>query len=107
MVSLIAVVVASVVAFVFVGAVALMRGWVLQYLWAWFVVPLWPSAPKLTAAYAIGLSLIWAHMLPRLRPKDDKDDKRTPTELASALALELLNPLVVLLFGWLVKEYLR
>jgi len=73
--------------------------WVLTYLWAWFVVPLF-GLPVLTLAQAFGLSLVihYFHPTTDFRELTSKESKQ--------LCLHYFaKPAVVLLFGWVVKTY--
>jgi len=81
----------------------LLYGWVATILWAWFVVPLF-ELPPLTIPYAIGLSYLIAMYRSNTVKKDAK--------LTGAKALVMLvqwfaTPLVILLFAWIVKQFIR
>lgn len=64
---------------VFIGlllAAALLKGWVLYKVWAWLIVPTFPSAPHLTVVQAMGVSLM-THLLTQTTSpvKKDEDSK--------------------------------
>lgn len=105
---------------------SIVQGWVLTYLWAWFVVPLF-HAPVLSLPAAIGLRLTVGTLATNLtssrsndKDKDeDKDkDKEAPEEdrsrrasrafvgLFGMLLLMVLLPMLTLLFGWIVRSFL-
>ncbi|MEO8683008.1 MAG: hypothetical protein ABI665_28440 [Vicinamibacterales bacterium] len=55
-----------------------LRAWVLTRLWAWFVLPVFPAAPRLTWVGAFGLlwtfGLFFVHIEQRAIPKSERRD---------------------------------
>ena len=79
------------------------RGWVLSVMWGWFIAPL--GVPEITIASAIGISLVVALLT-------NKTDNSGPTEKRSVqqyievvVTHAFLAPLMTLLFGWLVVQF--
>lgn len=88
------------VALIFLGA--LMRGWVLSYLWAWFLVPL--GAPPLTFSHAVGVAFVIVYLTHQWYPAEQK---RSWSEIISnALTYSLIAPLSVLAIAWLLARWL-
>lgn len=83
---------------VFIVAV-IINGWALSVLWGWFVSPLF-HLPPLSIPYAIGICLIVNH-LTKQTPKENNDKKDTNERIADIIAI-LINPLISVLFGWIV-----
>ena len=78
---------------------ALLRGWVLSILWAWFVVPLGVIA--VSVPHAVGLSILITMLT--LHKTEDKD--RTTEEKIAAYVMVVIYPLMSLFFGW-IWQYL-
>jgi hypothetical protein len=86
-----------------IGISAVLNGWVLSILWAWFIVPLF-HLPQLSLPAAIGLALI-ANMLRGFNaPQKDSDEK--DKKWGTLLARIFLAPLFVLFFGWVVHLWM-
>lgn len=84
-----------------VGAV--MNGYVLSVLWGWFVVPLF-SAPPLSVATAIGLSLAVGMLVSR--GSSSSDEKKDSGEaIVNLFAQVIFAPLFTLFVGWIVKSF--
>lgn len=80
------------------GVVAtILQGFVLKVLWGWFFVPL--GAPAITIPLALGVALT-VGMLTHQSTKGDDED--WPEKLAGAFA----GPLIVLLFGWVIRGFM-
>lgn len=77
---------------------ALLRGFVLQTLWGWFVVPVF-GAPALSLMIAIGLGLLVSLLEPITPPIPTKHIPRY-------LAIAFLNPLLILICGWIAHLFL-
>jgi hypothetical protein len=88
--------------------VIILNGWVLTYLWNWFVLPLFPQMPMLTLWPAVGLAIIVSYLTfhPRTEIIKSKDGKVYTTVSFLKLIDGLLYPLYVLGFAWLVHRYL-
>jgi hypothetical protein len=86
--------IAAVVALSVIGISAL-NGWVLTYLWAWFIVPL--GAHPITLPWAIGIIVTVSYFLPS-PPVASKDKD----EAAKALTNALVRPLAALATGWFI-----
>lgn len=76
-----------------------LNGYALSVLWGWFVVPAL-GAPALRIPYAIGLSLVVAMLTHQQRKSE-----HTP-EFAEALLSGLITPFLMLLLGWIVKQFI-
>ena len=82
-------------------AITLLRAFVLIQLWSWFVIPMF-GLPILTIPFALGLSLIVGMFHPSLNP-DTTDNNKNKTIIANAF----LNPIFVLLIGWVIKTFIK
>lgn len=92
---------ASLVGWVVLGAI--LRGWVLSIMWNWFVVSTF-GLPALSIAAAIGVSLVVGLMTYQyIYTEDDRSDS---SKIAAGLGVNIGGPLVVLLMGWIVKQFL-
>lgn len=82
-------------------ASAVLRGWVLSWLWLWFIVPL--GAPDIGVAWAVGISVLMSMLAQS--PKVDSDKGEDAGEkFAKAIALMLVSPLIALLVGWIAHS---
>jgi len=77
---------------------ALINAWVLTYLWAWFIVPLF-VLPKLGIAQAYGLVLIVTFF--KIVPESQKS--KTTQERVETITAHLASPFAILGLGYLVK----
>ena len=78
---------------------AILRGYVLSVLWSWFVIPTF-SLPPLSIPVAIGIGLILAFTTHQTSIK--KEDKSAGERFADAI----INPLMLLLIGWIVTLFM-
>ena len=80
----------------------ILRGFVINKFWIWFVLPVFDSAPALDIGHAIGISMVVSILtyqhVPQL--KDQKYDS------TGAIAFGLSYPLTALLMGWVVKQFI-
>lgn len=77
---------------------AIVHGWVLSKLWLWFLVPIFGLQP-LNITQAIGISIIVGFLTHQVDIKKGKDDK-------VKLFLVLINPFIILLFGYIVHKFM-
>jgi hypothetical protein len=76
------------------------KGWVLTILWRWFVHPF--GVANLTIPWAIGLVITMSAIVPR-----SSNIKKEYTEgMEQAIASALLEPLIVLGIGYIVKGFM-
>src|SRR3989344_254836 len=83
----------------------LLRGYVLSVLWRWFMVPTL-GLPALSVAQAIGIALVvgmLTHQSQHYYP-EDKDEK-TSNKVVRIIE-PFLTPFVILLIGWVVRQYM-
>lgn len=86
----------TLVAILFILVYGLIRGFVITKLWAWFVIPTFPSAPELTIPVAWGLSMLVSFLT-----AEHPDHNDTKTFWGNVL----VTPFSVLFFGWLVSQW--
>ena len=82
---------------------SLFRGYILSVLWGWFMVPTL-GLPRLSVVQAIGIAIVVSfltHQDTSYIPK--KERKRSGWE---SLGVVILYPLIALLFGWVVHQYM-
>lgn len=91
------------VAFIIVSAI--FGGWVLTILWKWFIVSTF-NAPALGIAQGIGLSLTIGFLTNKYKPTESQSKKSFSENLTEGLIGAVIQPSLVLLFGWIVKMFL-
>lgn len=94
---------ASFVVFSFLSAV--WNGYVLSVLWAWFIISLFPSAPALGIASAIGISVTIGFLTQKDIPESD-DKKSTTERIITAFLYGFMRPLFALIAGAIVRMFL-
>lgn len=91
------------VAFIIVSAI--FGGWVLTILWKWFIVSTF-NAPSLGIAQGIGLSLTIGFLTNKYKPTESQSKKSFSENLTEGFIGAIIQPSLVLLFGWIVKMFL-
>lgn len=82
----------------------LLYAWVLSILWGWFIIPVFDVDP-LSIPLAIGLSLVSGMF--RSSPKPTNNESKDAVSLAGwAFGVMFLQPLILLLFGWIVTWFM-
>lgn len=94
----IALVIAIVVIFGVIILKALLVGFALSTMWAWFVAPFF-EVGQLTIARAIGFSLIMGMFTPHTVKEDDENKGVTRT-------LVFISPILSLLMAWIVTFFM-
>lgn len=86
---------------------ALLNGWALTKLWAWFCMPAF-GAPALSIAVACGIALI----VHAVTWQDDteyakkSDDRSAGEKLAVQAVFAIIRPLAILLVGLIYKQFI-
>ena len=93
----------AVVAIALIVVGSIMNGWVLSVMWGWFVVPLF-GVPVLKVAPAIGVALV-AKMLTHQSSSKSNEKKDTSETVGELIAAAFLSPMVTLLIGWIVLQF--
>jgi len=75
-------------------------GFVLSIVWEWFMVPAF-HLPQLSVALAIGISLT-IRMVVAQYYEDSKDADK---EVTKAISSAIVYPLIVLIFGYVVHQF--
>ena len=83
---------ASLLIMIFGVAACLYFGWAASILWGWFIVPL--GAIKLSTLQCTGISLVYYAF------------RGSVTKTEVAWASVFLGPLMLLLFGWIIKYFM-
>jgi hypothetical protein len=81
---------------------SIMYGWAISILWRWFVVPLF-DAPNLSILEAIGLSLTIGVFTTRYRDTPNSKSNTIADITASIIAYSIINPVVIVIIGYVVK----
>jgi len=76
--------------------VSVVNGFVLSYLWQWFVTPL--GIPAIGLAHAIGLGMIIRYLT--------KSESNSENTIGSAIVDAFLGPFVMLGLGAIVKAFM-
>lgn len=79
---------------------AILRGFVLTKLWAWFVVPFF-GLPALSIPLAIGISLLIGFLAQSPTAKDVESG-----DWKKSFSISILSPLITLFIGWIVTFWL-
>ena len=80
------------------------RGYAFSKLWLWFIVSTFGAAP-LGIAQSIGLALVVSFLTHQYDSYEDKEKSATE-RMVVAVAITFLSPAMVLLIGWIVKQWL-
>ncbi|MBL7058675.1 hypothetical protein ISS03_05060 [Patescibacteria group bacterium] len=70
----------------------------------WFVVPVF-HLPVLTVAPAIGIAMVVSFLTHQIDLDTQKKDQSFGKKIGDLLALAIVKPLLVLLFGWVVQFF--
>lgn len=82
-----------------ISASVVLNGYVLSVLWGWFIVPVF-GLPALTIPVAIGIALVISFLTHQLNLNDGDETGW------KQLAFSFLHPLLTLLAGWIVKQWM-
>lgn len=86
---------------VLIAVIALiLDGFILKTFWAWFLLPVFPGAPKLTITTAIGLACLISFIGQSWTKKQEEGD--LSDKLAAMVGVSIITPLITLGLGWLV-----
>jgi hypothetical protein len=77
---------------------AIFRGWVITYLWGWFIAPLF-GLPLLTIPYAIGLTFTARVML------DTGQESKSDGGLTEKFLTSIILSLLLLGVGWIIQLF--
>lgn len=82
---------------------AILSGYALSVLWAWFIVATF-SAPQISVPAAVGLALVVSYLTHQI---SDRKSERTFTEqLVHGFSWATFKPLFALAVGWVVKGFM-
>ena len=79
---------------------AAVKGWVLTYLWGWFIMPVF-EVSRLSVPHAIGFMLFANMLIPQI-PKDHSG-KTLDELIGQAIGYAFVGPIMALIIGWLLK----
>lgn len=90
-----------------VVSLAIVRAFTLVLLWDWFVVPTF-GLESISIVAAIGLTLFVTTFENKTNDSINKDEKdeESMKEKGSKLAWQFLNYPVIILLGWIVKQFM-
>lgn len=96
------------IAILFIGLSAIIRGFVLTKLWMWFIIPIF-NLPNLILIHAIGILIILNFIF-----QINMDDTGIPIKnkyyenifLYKALNALIVRPLFALVFGWVASQFM-
>ena len=90
------------IALLIFAAAMIVDGWALSIVWNWFIVDIF-SAPALSIAEAIGISLVFGILTNHLQTSsDDTDDALVKG--GRLLAKLFLTPVLFVLIAWVVYQ---
>ena len=78
-------------------------GYVLTFLWMWFIVPLF-GLPPLSIAQAMGLGLVIAFLTHQHIKSTGHEGQ--DKELLRTIAIVMARPAFALFLGWIIKAYI-
>ena len=81
---------------------ALLNGWVLSLMWAWFIVPL--GVVPIRRVHALGVGVLVS--LLTSPGKRSKDERTSQEQFSDAVAHALVTPLIYLVMGWIVQRFM-
>jgi len=82
---------------------ALMQGWALSTLWAWFIVPLF-GVPLMPVGYAIGVSLLVGTLL--FNTSTPKSNMTTSEQIGLVIGKVFVAPILSVFMGWIVLQFM-
>lgn len=80
----------------------ILNGWVLVYLWLWFISPVFGLA-ELTLGQAIGLSMVVSFLSYQYIESQKSKDSDLFESLFTAFFISIFRPALVFSFGWLIQ----
>lgn len=92
-------VVAFFVASAIVAIATIWGGYVLSIIWGWFMVPTF-GLPLLSVTAAMGVALVIGYLTHAYKEPDSE------THPWKRMFYVFMRPLVVLVFGWIVKQWM-
>jgi len=84
---------------------ALLNGWVFSKLWLWFIVPVF-ELPVLNIPSAIGIGTVVSFLTYQYFQTKSDPDETTGMAVFRATVYTVLRPLMVLLFGYIVLQFM-
>jgi cytochrome bd-type quinol oxidase subunit 1 len=90
------------IAFVMLPWTAILNGWALAVLWAWFVVTTFEARP-LRVVEAIGLSMVVSFLVHQRQPDSDEPAGK---QVLRATVHSIVTPLIALGIGWVVHRFM-
>lgn len=87
---------------------AISRGFVLTKLWAWFIQPVFESAPSLSIVTAIGLGMVVSFLTYQVSAEQNKNKSSSDiTEVIVTMFLYQIGyPLMTLVIAWVVTWFI-
>ena len=80
-------------------------GWAFSILWGWFIIPVFESAPTLSAAQAIGMSYVFHALLGNVNRDSGMKAKDASERIIQGVVGAVTRPIMLLLFGWVVLQF--
>ena len=84
---------------------AMWHGYVFSVLWGWFAVPAF-GLPALSLAMSIGVALLVNYATYHRVEVPENPNKSDSNKIAEPLAHIITYPLIVLIMGWVIKQYI-
>lgn len=84
---------------------AMWHGYVFSVLWGWFAVPAF-GLPALSLAMSIGIALLVNYATYHRVTVPENPDRPTSDKITDSLAHIITYPLIVLIMGWVIKQYI-
>ena len=84
---------------------AIWHGYVFSVLWGWFAVPAF-GLPALSLAMSIGVALLANYATYHRVTVPSDPNKDTGDKVIDSVAHIIAYPLIVLIMGWVIKQYI-
>lgn len=92
--------------FALIAVATILKGWVLTYLWSWFIVPNF-GLPELSIVSAIGICMVAGFLTSKYTGDIKREKEDDPAKLFGTLFSYMIRmPLVMLGIGWIVHLFM-
>lgn len=87
------------------GLGAVLNGWALSLMWAWFVIPVF-SLPSISIGQAIGIGMIASFCTWQNAAQDEDKDEDALVRFFKGVFLIIFRPLITVGIAFIVKQFI-
>lgn len=87
------------------GLGAVLNGWALSLMWAWFIIPVF-SLPSISIGQAIGIGMIASFVTWQQQAEDKTKDEDALVTFFRCVFLIIFRPLITVGIAYLVKQFI-